>query len=40
MKSVKGYVMEDMWGHNLMSGEAIKGCVTGETCKTVEEKLE
>ena len=39
MKSVKGYVMDDMWGHNLMSGDAIKGCVTGETCKTAEEKL-
>ncbi len=31
MKSVKGYIMEDMWGHNLMSGDAIRGCVTEQT---------
>lgn len=39
-KSVKDYVLNDMWGHNLMSGDAIRGCVTGETSKTIEEKLE
>ena len=38
MKSVKGYVMDDLWGHNLMSGDAIRGCVLGTTCKTPEEK--
>lgn len=40
MKSVKDYVMNDMWGHNLMSGDAIRGCVMGTTCKTPEEKKE
>lgn len=38
MKSVKGYVMDDLWGHNLMSGDAIRGCVLGTTCKTTQEK--
>ncbi len=38
MKSVKGYVMDDMWNHNLMSGDAIRGCVLGTTCKTPAEK--
>lgn len=40
MKSVRDYIAQDMWGHCLMSGDAIVGCVTGETCKTAEEKLE
>lgn len=38
MKSVKGYVMDDLWGHNLMSGDAIRGCVLKTTCKTTAEQ--
>ncbi len=40
MKSVRDYLAQDMWGHILMSGEAVKGCVTGTTCKTAQEKHE
>lgn len=40
MKSIRDYLAEDMWGHILMSGDAVKGCVTGETCKTNLEKKE
>ncbi len=40
MKSVRDYIAQDMWGHILMSGEAVKGCVTGATCKTPQEKHE
>lgn len=40
MKSIKSYVMDDLWGHNLMSGDAIRGCVLGTTCKTPEQQKE
>ena len=40
MKSVRDYLAQDMWGHILMSGDAVRGCVTGETCKTAAEKHE
>lgn len=40
MKSVKPFIMDDMWSHNLMSGDAIRGCVLGTSCKTTEEKKE
>lgn len=40
MKSVRDYLAQDMWGHILMSGEAVKGCVTGATCKTPQEQHE
>lgn len=40
MKSVRDYLAQDMWGHILMSGDAVMGCVTGETCKTPQEKHE
>ena len=40
MKSVRDYLAQDMWGHILMSGDAVKGCVTGQTCATAQEKLE
>jgi hypothetical protein len=40
MKSVKDYIAQDMPGHIMMSGDAILGCVTGETCPTLQEKHE
>lgn len=40
MKSVRDYLAQDMWGHILMSGDAVRGCVLGETCKTDREKHE
>ena len=40
MKSVRDYLAQDMWGHILMSGDAVKGCVTGQTCATAQEKHE
>ncbi len=40
MRSVKDFVLPDLWGHNLMSGDAIRGCVLGTTCKTIQEKKE
>lgn len=38
MKSVKDFVIDDMWNHNLMSGDEIRGCVNGKVHKTAEEK--
>ena len=38
MKSVKNFVMEDMWGHILMSGPDVTGYITGEKYPTPEEK--
>ena len=38
MKSVKNFVMDDMWGHILMSGPDVTGYITGEMYKTPEEK--
>lgn len=38
MKSVKDFVMNDMWNHNLMSGDEIRGCVTGAVHATPEAK--
>ena len=38
-KSIHDFVLDDMWNHNLMSGDEIKGCVTGEKFATPDEKL-
>ena len=40
MKSIRDYLAEDMWNHILMSGDAIRGCVTMESCKTKAEQLD
>ena len=40
MKSIREYLAQDWWGHCLMSADAIRGCATGETCKTAQEKHE
>lgn len=40
MKSIRDYLAQDWWGHCLMSADAIRGCATGETCKTAADKLE
>ena len=37
-KSIHDFVLDDMWNHNLMSGDEIKGCVTGEKFPTADEK--
>ena len=39
-KSVRDFVMEDMWNDNLMVGNEVKGCVTGEGFPTNEKKEE
>ena len=38
--SIKDYIADDMWGHILMSGEAVRGCAMGTTCSTAAEKLD
>ncbi len=38
MKSIKGFVMDDMWGHILMSGPDIRGYINGDMYQTVEER--
>ena len=38
-KSIHDFVLDDMWNHNLMSGDEIKGCVTGEKFATPKAKL-
>ena len=37
-KSIHDFVLDDMWNHNLMSGDEVKGCVTGEKFATPDEK--
>ena len=39
-KSVRDFVMEDMWNDNLMVGDEVKRCVTGEGFPTVEKNVE
>ena len=39
-RSVRDFVMEDMWNDNLMVGNEVKGCVTGEGFPTAEKKEE
>lgn len=38
MKSIRDYIAQDMWGHILMSGPDIRGCVSGSMYQTPEEK--
>lgn len=38
MKSVKDFVMDDMWGHVMMTGPDIRGYLSGEKYPTLEEK--
>lgn len=38
MKSVKSYVMDDMWGHIIMSGPDIRGYILGEAHQTPQEQ--
>lgn len=40
MKSIRDYIAQDMWGHILMSGPDIRGCVSGTMYQTLEEKLQ
>lgn len=39
-KSIESYVMADVWECNLMVGDEIKGCVTGEVHPDAESKLD
>ena len=38
MKSIKEFVMSDMWGHILMSGPDVRGYIEGTMYKTAEEQ--